>query len=186
MPIIVEQHETALIFRLVGDTYISAKTWEDTIDARVFDHELATGQTPRGFPLDDMWLKVAHLAHQQGIHIPPWYGTTQGAYCYEFQFTLQGLRLRCSNSETGDSLELVEHSAGLQPIPAADTSTRYMGFPIDGPSYQQLVAWECWEAQHARTSRYHYRFVPTTVIGIATVYDNKTGNEIDVTNYGDD
>ena len=185
MPIIVEHHNAALIFRLVGDTYISAKTWEDAIDARVFDHELATGQTLRGFPLDDMWLKIARLAHEQGLPIPPWYGTTQGAYRYEFQFTSQGLLLRCSNSETSDTLELVESTAATQPIPEVDTSSSYMAFPIDGPSYQRLAAWACREARQARISRYHYRFVPTTVIGIATVYDSETGNEIDVTDYGD-
>jgi hypothetical protein len=61
-----------------------------------------------------------------------------------------------------------------------------MGFPIDGLSYQRLVAWERWEPRQARTPRYQYRFVPTTVIGIASVYDSETGNEIDVTDYGDD
>jgi hypothetical protein len=185
MPITVEHHNTALIFRLVGATYISTQTWEDAIDAHVFDHQLATGHTLRGFPLDDMWRKIARLAHEQGLHIAPWYGTTQGAYRYEFQFTSEGLLRRCSNSETGDTLELVESTAAPQPTSEVDASTKYMGFPIDGPSYQRLMAWECWEARQARTSRYHYRFVPTTVIGIATVYDSQTGNEIDVTDYGD-
>ncbi|MEM8532727.1 MAG: hypothetical protein AAGF95_17915 [Chloroflexota bacterium] len=71
MTIIVAQNDTELAFCLVGDTYISAKNWEETIDGRVLDHQLTTGQTWRGSPISEKLLKVMNLAHEQGARIPP-------------------------------------------------------------------------------------------------------------------
>lgn len=183
MTIIVEQDTTSLIFRLVGDTYATAKAWEDTLDSRVFKHEIATGLTPSGRPVDDTWLKVAHLAQDQGIRIPPWYGSIQGAYSYEFRFLPNSPIVHCSNSETGDTLELTNTAASTAALPIEGA---YLGFPIDGQSYFQLSNWEHWDATQACSSRYHYRFVPTTVVGIARVYDSISRTEIDITDYGED
>ena len=184
MTIIVAQNDAVLTFRLVGDTYISVKNWEEMIDSRVVDHQLTTGQTWRGSPISEKLLKVMHLAREQGARIPPLYGMTQGAYRYEFRFTPEGLLLHCLNSETRDTLEFAEHTPVIQSIIEFDASIEYMGFSIDELSYQRLVAWEYWEIDQACTSRYYYRFVPTTIGCVIVVYDSKSNSDIDLTDWG--
>lgn len=92
--------------------------------------------------------------------------------------------LHCLNSETGDILELAQHIPVIQSIIEFDASIEYMRFSIDELSYPRLVAWEHWKTEQARTSRYHYRFVPTTIGCVIVVYDSESDNEIDLTDWG--
>ena len=160
-----------------ADIRAAIDTWEATNDGRVLKHELLTGQSLRGRPLDDRWLYIARMAAEQGTRIPPYYGTIQDAYSYTLSFSSNHLVFRCRNSETDD--ELVLHSP-WPPRGESQDGTSIL-FEIVGRAYRTLARWSIWNRDEAFSGRYTYLFVPTTIGCFISVTDTITGEECDLT-----
>lgn len=160
-----------------ADIRATIDAWEAANDERVLEHELLTGQSLRGRRVDEMWLRVARMAAEQGTRIPPYYGTIQDAYSYTLSFSSNHLVFRGHNSETDD--ELVLNSAW--PLEEEPQDNMSILFEIVGRAYRTLARWSFWNRDEAFSSRYSYLFVPTTIGCFILATDLTNGEEQDLT-----
>jgi hypothetical protein len=105
-----QQPPTSLIFTLDEAQTGRYYQWRQEIETRVFQHQITTGTTLQGTPLDPDMLTMLRDIAAAG-EVQPYYGSIAGAYTFRFTPTSLGVAVTVRNSETGDEINLSDYDS---------------------------------------------------------------------------
>ncbi|MDM7986624.1 MAG: hypothetical protein QUS13_04770 [Smithella sp.] len=157
--------------------------WQTTLNKMVFDEQIKTGSFHGRFPIDDNRRSRMQGLLEKGI-IQPYYGATSANASI---YTLQVSPPTCI---IGVEHKVVEQKVSYEDaviIHKIDASTMdddfKKGFVIKEQEYRTLQEWKNWNAQDEFTSRYVYKFSPSSIGLAITIIDTFTNDQIDISDY---
>ena len=157
--------------------------WQTTLNKMVFDEQIKTGSFHGRFPIGDNWRSRMQGLLEKGI-MRPYYGATSANAC---SYTLQVSPPTCI---IGIEHEIVEKKVSYEDsVAMLETDASVMdddfkkGFVIEEQEYRTLQEWKNWNAKDEFTSRYVYKFSPSSIGLAITVIDTSTKEQIDISDY---
>ena len=157
--------------------------WQTTLNKMVFDEQIKTGSFHGRFPIGDNRRSRMQGLLEKGI-MRPYYGATSANAC---SYTLQVSPPTCI---VGVEHAIVEKKVSYEDsVVILETDESAMdddlkkGFIIEGQGYRALQEWKNWNAQDEFTSRYIYKFSPSSIGLAITIIDASTKEQIDISDY---
>lgn len=157
--------------------------WEVNMDKIVFDEQIKTGSFHGQFPVDDNRRVRMQDSRDKGI-IRPYYGAINARAC---AYTLQIMPPKCiigvehevinENTFFEDTVSILQKHASVM------IRHKNNGFIVEEKEYRTLQKWENWNEKDEFTSRYIYRFFPTSIGLVIKVTDTHTKDQIDISGY---
>jgi hypothetical protein len=162
---------------------IQIKDWQATLNKMVFDEQIKTGSFHGRFPIDDNRRARMQGLLEKGV-IQPYYGATSGNACV---YTLQVSPPTCivgAEHQVAEEKVTYEDSVIINEIDASTMDDDFKkGFVIEDQGYRTLQEWKNWNAQDEFTSRYIYKFLPSSMGLVITIIDTFTNDQIDISDY---
>lgn len=157
--------------------------WEVNLDKIVFDEQIKTGSFHGQFPVDDNRRVRMRDSRDKGI-IRPYYGAINACAC---AYTLQIMQPQCiigvEHEVTNEKTFFEDTVSILQKDASVMNDDFKKGFVIEEQEYRTLQKWENWNEKDEFTSRYIYRFFPTSIGLVIKVTDTHTKDQIDISAY---
>lgn len=157
--------------------------WRTTLNKMVFDEQIKTGSFHGRFPIDDNRRSRMQGLLEKGI-IQPYYGATSANACL---YTLQVSPPTCiigAEHQVVEEKVTYEDSVIINEIDASTMDDDFKkGFVIEEQAYRTLQEWKNWNAQDEFTSRYIYKFLPSSMGLVITIIDTSTKDQIDISDY---
>lgn len=174
-----------LCFSLPENIKKQMDDWEAALDKMVFDEQIMTGSFRGKFSIDDAHRSLLEKRREKGI-IRPYYGAINAGACtYTLQVTLPSCTIGIEHTVVEEKASFEDTVTILQAEASEVTRNHKPDFMIKEQEYQSLQKWDLWNADDEFTSRYIYRFSPTSIgLGIK-VMETLTKEQIDITDYSD-
>jgi hypothetical protein len=169
-------------FEVGGDLIHQITKWSDSVDAKVFQEQLATGRSA-GHQLDPISWDILRLMASSGI-TKPYYGANGGSgmcFSWHFRVTASQVALTLEHEHTHETILFTEHLS--QSSSAEPSGTRVL--KIEGPEYARLLHWPRWDDTQALSERYEYIFAGCSLGAVRQIKDATTGELVDLTDYED-
>jgi hypothetical protein len=157
--------------------------WEVNLDKIIFDEQIKTGSFHGQFPVDDNRRTRMQESLEKGI-IRPYYGAINARAC---AYTLQIMPPKCVigvEHEVINEKTFFEDTVSILQKDASVMNDDFRkGFVIEEQEYRTLQKWKNWNEKDEFTSRYIYRFFPTSIGLVIKVTDTHTKDQIDISDY---
>ena len=179
------ESENVLCFSFSEKINKQIDDWQVALDKMVFDEQMKTGSFHGRFPIGDTQQIRLQKMHEKGI-IRPYYGATSVNACtYSLQVILPtcivGVEHEVANERASfeDTVEILQVDASVI------VRNQKKGFIVTEKEYLALQEWKNWNAKDEFTSRYIYKFSPSSIGLAITVIDTQTKEQVDISDYGD-
>ena len=157
--------------------------WELNLDKIVFDEQIKTGSFHGQFPVDDNRRIRMQGSRDKGF-IHPYYGAINGRAC---AYTLQIIPPKCvigvEHEVINEKIFFEDTVSILQTDASVMIRNKNNRFIVEEKEYRTLQKWENWNEKDEFTSRYIYKFFPTSIGLVIKVTDTHTKDQIDISDY---
>jgi hypothetical protein len=171
-----------LCFSLPENIKKQMDDWEMAWDKVVCDEQIRTGSFRGRFSIKASCRAHMEKLREKGI-IRPYYGAIGGACAYTLQVTPPTCTIGVEHTVVEEKTSFEDTITILQAGASEVARNHKQDFMIKEQEYQSLQKWDLWNAADEFTSRYIYRFSPTSIgLGIK-VMETLTKEQIDITDY---
>lgn len=159
--------------------------WQAALDKMVFDEQMKTGSFHGRFPIGDTRQLRMQEMHKKGI-IRPYYGATSVNACtYSLQVTLPTCIVGVEHEVANERVSFEDTVKILQTDASVIDRNQKKGFMVTKQEYRTLRKWKNWNKKEEFTSRYIYKFSPSSIGLAITVIDTQTKEQVDISDYSD-
>jgi hypothetical protein len=172
-----------LCFSLPENIKKQMDDWETALDKVVFDEQIMTGSFRGKFSIHDAHRSLMEKLREKGI-IQPYYGAINAGACtYALQVTPPTCTIGAEHTVVEVKTSFEDTVTILQAEASEVARNHKPDFMIKEQEYQSLQKWDLWNAADEFTSRYIYRFSPTSIGLGLEVMQTLTKEQIDITDY---
>ncbi|MEI7638725.1 MAG: hypothetical protein WCJ37_15550 [Syntrophus sp. (in: bacteria)] len=175
--------EYVLCVAFSKNIYEQIYNWQAPLDRIVFDEQMTTGSFHGSFPINDnQRLRMQEL--QEKGNIRPYYGATNSsALTYTLQVTPPTCIIGVEHEVVNERVSFEDTVDLIQEDESRIAGIHKQGFMVEEKEYRTLQKWKNWNAKEEFTSRYIYKFLPSSIgLGI-TITDAHTKEQIDISDY---
>lgn len=177
--------QNVLCFSFSEKIHKQINDWQVVLDKMVFDEQMKTGSFHGRFPIDDTRQLRMQKMHEKGI-IRPYYGATSAHACtYSLQVTLPTCIVGVEHEVANERLSFEDTVKIIQTDASVINRNQKKGFMVTEKEYRTLRKWKNWNTKEEFTSRYIYKFSPSSIGLAITVTDTQTKEQLDISDYRD-
>lgn len=172
-----------LCFSFSEDVTKRIDNWRLDLDKMVVDEQIATGSFNGRFRIRDDQRSMMKDMQKEGV-IQPYYGAIGGACSYTLQIIPPLCTISVEFTEMEKKISFDENMTIILKAKASKiTLNQNRKFMIEKDQYLSLKKWDLWNEDDQFTSRYSYKFSPTSIGDVIKVTETLTKNQIDISNY---